>query len=55
MAIRMRILAMEARIGKAVRDADEDLNGEPLERVRDAMEEHLHDWEEIRCATRQGQ
>ncbi len=40
---------MEARIGKAVRDVDEVLKGEPLERVRDVMEEHLHDWEEIQA------
>ena len=47
MSIRMQILAMEAGLGRAVREEDAALSGVPIEQVREAMDKHLPAWQAI--------
>lgn len=47
MATRMQILAMEARLGRAVREEDTALIGVPNEQVRQAMDRHRPAWQGI--------
>jgi hypothetical protein len=47
MATRMQILALEARLGRAIRAEEAALKGAAIEQVRDVMDKHLPTWQEI--------
>jgi transposase len=43
----MQILAMEGRLGRAVREEEAALSGAAIEQVREVMDKHLPAWHEI--------
>jgi hypothetical protein len=47
MATRMQILAMEGRLGRAVREEEAALSGAAIEQIREVMDKHLPAWQEI--------
>lgn len=49
MATRMRILALEARLRRAVVDGDADLTGLAQGEVREAMDKHAAAWQDIQA------